>query len=379
MTDTYTDECKRIHLLPPNASPYKVLNIKRDSDKSQIKLAYSTLARACHPDKHNPSEQYFFTEVFKKINNANTALTTVNPHEMLQYTSAPPNTPDGDRQNFGPTKRDEEDRKEELKKNLKKWLSDPLLQNPNLTYQDVKTFFDSVNNHFSDYDMEDIEIRGLLVKLEELAITIFLAQAQAQAQAQREPMKQEEQEWILVRLRDYITFNEEHPRHKIRSALFESIINDPRFLKTYDLGLQRLPNTRTYLYDYKYNITQKLWDLMVLWEKYRFAKVSNTLEETKMQQILDEFSPFEDKLDEKTRKKIKGYRTDFTSKKLGILSKLQDDWGASKKLGILSKLQDDWVPISKGGSRRKQSKRRLRKTQQRRKKNNRKSKKRKQV
>ena len=360
MTDTYTDECKRINLLPPNASPYEVLNIKRDSDKSQIKLAYSTLALACHPDKHKPSEQDFFTEVFKKINNANEALTTDNPRVILQYTSATVNdTPTNDRTNFGPTKHDEAHHKEELKHNLNNWLSHTLLQNPNLTYQDVNTFFNLVKTHFLTYDMADIEIRSLLVKLQELAITNFLAQAQAQ----REPMKQDIQEWILVRLKDYIIFNEEHTRGKIHSKLFENIINDPNFFVNYDLGFKNLPLTKMVLYDYKYNITQKLWDLTGLWETYGVAKVPDTVKETKFQIILDEFLPFEDKLDEKTKNKIKKYRSEFISKKLGILSKLQDDWG----------------PIPKGGSRRKQSKQRLRKTQQRRKKNNRKSKKRKQV
>ena len=47
-----SEECIKINKLPPTASPYEVLNIPRDSDKSQIKNAYYKVALACHPDKN---------------------------------------------------------------------------------------------------------------------------------------------------------------------------------------------------------------------------------------------------------------------------------------------------------------------------------------
>jgi curved DNA-binding protein CbpA len=57
---------------------YGVLGIPRDADYAQVKAAYRTLAKACHPDLRGGSEQRF-----KEINLAYTTLR--NPARRAAY------------------------------------------------------------------------------------------------------------------------------------------------------------------------------------------------------------------------------------------------------------------------------------------------------
>ncbi|KNC72015.1 hypothetical protein SARC_15436, partial [Sphaeroforma arctica JP610] len=48
---------------------YEVLGVDRNADEKQLKLAYRSLARKNHPDKH-PDEQELYTKIFKELQGA---------------------------------------------------------------------------------------------------------------------------------------------------------------------------------------------------------------------------------------------------------------------------------------------------------------------
>jgi hypothetical protein len=352
-------ECNRIHKLPEESSPYVVLGVPPDSKKDTIQNAYKRLALECHPDRPNNIDKSFFTDVFQKITAANKALNThiaslKLPEDRLSTTSHI----DNDIQSFGPTLDMTERRKDKLKKWLSILISQTDLLESKLTFEDVNIFFNkNVLQYLEAYDTSDPLIYNLIIKLQELAISTFLQQPDFTSDINK-------QCWTLINIRKYIEFNSSKKKQedKIQSGIFEGIINEPQFREKFGLALssKRCENSITILYDYKYNISQKLYELALLFERYQYITVSDTEIERTIQQKLDEILPFENELPEHYKQDIAKYRSKFILKKLGIL-------------------QDNFTTRYKAGSRRKQSKRRLRKTQHRRKRNNRKSKKSKQV
>lgn len=348
-------ECSRIHKLPKESSPYVVLGVPNGSNKDVITKAYKRLALQCHPDRPNNIDKQFFTDVFQKISAANEAMNTPTttsanlPRErevnMTTHT-------DKDIEFFGPTLDMEQLRKAKLKRWLTALISQTELLEPNLTYEDVNIFFTTnVLPYFQDYDTSDPLLYNLSIKLQELAIKTFLHQPDFTSDITK-------QCWTLKKIREYIEFNHSKKRQedKIHSDIFEGIINEPQFREKFSRALssKQCEQTINKLYNYKYNISQKLYDFALLWEQYRFVKQSDTKIEKTIQQKLDEFLPFENELPEYYKQKITEDRSKFMLKKLGIL-------------------QHEFAGYKAAGSRRKQSKRRMRKR------NNRKSKKSKQV
>ena len=60
-------------------TPYEILGIPYNSDKTTIKNAYRTLAKQWHPDKNKEPQA---AQKFKEINNAYESLTKCNPNEI---------------------------------------------------------------------------------------------------------------------------------------------------------------------------------------------------------------------------------------------------------------------------------------------------------
>ena len=53
---------------------YKILGVGKTASEAEIKKAFKTQARKCHPDLHPESEKAKWTEKFKDINEAYTVL-----------------------------------------------------------------------------------------------------------------------------------------------------------------------------------------------------------------------------------------------------------------------------------------------------------------
>lgn len=356
-------ECNRIHKLPEESSPYVVLGVPPDSKKDTIQTAYKRLALECHPDRPNNIDKSLFTDVFQKITAANEALNKpiANSPEELQ-SMRPPHTvtdtvTDKDILSFGPTLEMTEQRKYKLKKWLSILISQTDLLESKLTFEDVDVFFKkNVLPYLEAYFTTDPLIYNLIIKLQELAISTFLQQPDFTSDINK-------QCWTLINIRKYIEFNSSKKKQedKIHSDIFEGIINEPQFREKFRLAFtfKKCGPSIDILYNYKYNISDKLLKLAELFERYYFINVSDTETEKNIQQKLDELLPFENELPEHYKQYIAEFRSKFILKKLGIL---QANFAGYK-----------------AGSRRKQSKRRMRKTQHRRKRHNRKSKKSKQV
>jgi hypothetical protein len=347
-------ECSRIHKLPKESSPYVVLGVPNGSNKDVITKAYKRLALQCHPDRPNNIDKQFFTDVFQKISAANEAMntpTTTSANLPREREVSMTTHTDKDIESFGPTLDMEQLRKAKLKRWLTALISQTELLEPNLTYEDVNIFFTTnVLPYFQDYDTSDPLLYNLAIKLQELAIKTFLHQPDFTSDIDK-------QCWTLKKIREYIEFNHSKKRQedKIHSNIFEGIINDKQFREKFGIALtsKKCKQSINILYNYKYNISDKLFKLAVLFEQYHFITVSDTETEKNIQQKLDELLPFENELPEHYKQDIAKFRSKFILKKLGIL---QANFAGYK-----------------GGSRRKQSKRRMRKR------NNRKSKKSKQV